>query len=227
MNYPDHIKKEILFTNRLLRFDLRYWKRREKFQIAPRNEMELALILIHSESHAFLRGIKSSVKENNLRVAGSVLRSLLESTANAYWISVDKTGKRAKKYFAVMDNYGDYLDNLGSNSMQRIPKDVSSWTSSSAEDRLKAFSPQAGMVWDYCSVFTHPSPTYMSLHRGAPKVLDYVIGQANTYTLTTRHIILDNCDVFNDREAKYLDSLAQELLIDKLPLNLARGYRVN
>jgi len=121
-----------------------------------------------------------------------------------------------------MDNYSDYLDNLRSNSMVRIPKEVSSWTTSSAEDRLKAFSPQAATVWDYCSVFIHPSPTYMSLHEGAPKVLDYVIGQANTYTLTTRHIILDNCAVFNDRETKLLNTLAEQLLIDKLPINLAR-----
>lgn len=222
MDYTEHTRKELLFANQILRFDIRYWERREKHQITPKDEKELALALIQSESHAFLRGIKFSVKDNNLRVAGLTLRSLLESTANAHWISADKSGKRAKKYMAVMDNYSEYLDKLGSNGMTRIPKEVSDWTTSSAEDRLKSFSPQAGMVWDYCSAFTHPSPTYMSLHRGAPKVLDYVIGQANTYALTTRHIIFDSCDVYNDQETKFLNNLAHQLLIDKLPQNLAR-----
>lgn len=216
MNYPDHTRRELLFTNRLLRFDLRYWAKREKLPVAPKNETELALELIHSESHALLRGVKSSIKEGNLRVAGSILRSLLESTANAYWISVDKTGRRAKKYVAIMDNYGDYLGKIGPSSIVRIPKDVSNWTSSSMEDRLNAFSPQAGMIWDYCSAFTHPSPTYMSFHRGVPRVLNYVIGQANTYTLTTRHIILQTCNMFDEKEVKYLNYLAQELLIDIL-----------
>lgn len=220
MNYTEHTRKELLFTSRVLRFDIRYWARREKHLIAPKNETELALLLIQAESHAFLRGIKSSVKENNLRVAGSVLRSLLESTANAYWIVTDKSGKRAKKYVAIIDNYSGYLDSLESNSMARIPKSASEWTTSSAEDRLKAFSPQALMVWDYCSAFTHPSPTYMSLHRGAPKVLDYVIGQATTYAVTNRYIMLDNGDFFNASEVKLLNSFAQELLRDKLPQNL-------
>jgi hypothetical protein len=220
MNYADHTRRELLFTNRVLRFDVRYWARREKYSIVPKDETELALLLIQAESHAFLRGIKSSVRENNLRVAGSSLRSLLESTANAYWIVTDKTGKRAKKYVAITDNYSDYLDNLEPNQMARIPKTASEWTSSSAEDRLKAFSPQALMVWDYCSAFTHPSPTYMSLHRGAPKVLNYVIGQANTYAVTNRYIMLDSPSLFNGTEAKLLNVFAQELLKDKLPQNL-------
>lgn len=177
-------------------------------------------MLIHAESNAFLRGIKSSVKENNLRVAGSALRSLLESTANAQWIVTDTSEERAKRYLAVTDNYSGHLDSLGSSSMARIPKEASSWTDSSAEDRLQAFSPQAGIVWDYCSAFTHPSPTYMSLHRGAPRVLDYVIGQANTYALTARYIMLDSCEVFSAREAKLLEALAKQALIEKSPFNV-------
>jgi len=98
MDYFEHTKTEIKFTNRILSFDKRYWARREKHRLAPKDEVELALVLIQSESHAFLRGIKFSVKENNLRVAGIILRSLLESTANAYWIATDTSGKRAKKY---------------------------------------------------------------------------------------------------------------------------------
>ena len=87
------------------------------------------------------------------------------------------------------------------------------------EDRIQAFSPQAGMVWDYCSAFTHPSPTYMSLHPGLDKVLDYVIGQANTYALTTRHIMLSNSILLNEREATLLAKLASIVLADKLPRN--------
>jgi hypothetical protein len=223
MNYTDHSKKELLFANRILRFDIRYWNRRSEFQIRPANETELALILIQAESHAFLRGIKSNIKDTNLRAAGSLLRSLLESTANAYWITADKTGKRALRYVSVTDNYGEYLDNLESNSQARISKEASSWTSSSAEDRLMAFSPQACMVWDYCSVFTHPSPTYMSLHRGLDKVLNYVIGQANIYALTTRHIMLDSSNVFNAHETKLLNKLAEEQLIDKMPFNYRKA----
>lgn len=221
MDYSGHIKKEFQFTNRVLSFDRRYWKRREKYQIRPANETELALILIQAESYALLRGIKSSVKDTNLRVAGSLLRSLLESTANAYWITIDKSGKRAAKYVSVMDTYGEYLEGLKLKSDTRIPKEVSNWTKSSAEDRLNAFSPQACIVWDYCSAFTHPSPTYMSLESGKSKVLDYVIGQANTYAVTTRQIMLDNeSTMFNAREAELLNKMMVELLEDKLPFNV-------
>ena len=219
MNYGELIKKELLFTNRILRFDIRYWDRREKYLTKPKNETELALILIQAESHAFLRGVKSSIKEINLRVAGSSLRSLLESTANAHWITEDKSGKRAARYVSVIDNYSKNLDNIKLNNLARIPKNASSWTSSSAEDRLNAFSPQAGLVWDYCSVFTHPSPTYMSLHSGRDKVLNYVAGQANAYALTTRYIMLNSSNLFNREEAKWLDKVTRELLEDKAPMN--------
>lgn len=219
MSYAELVRKEIRFTNRILSFDRKYWDRRNGSQIAPKNETELALILIQGESYAFLRGIKSSVKENNLRAAGSLLRSLLESTANAYWITEDKTGKRATRYVATTDSFSEYLENVKANNLVRIPEAVRSWTSSSAEDRLKAFSPQAGMVWDYCSIFIHPSPTYLSLHPGAEKVLHYVIGQANTYALTARHIMLDKSELYNSKERKYLDMMAAELLLDKLSIN--------
>jgi len=218
MNYFELSKKELVFTNRILRFDKKYWDRRSAYQIKPKNETELALILIQGESYAFLRGIKSSVKENNLRAAGSLLRSLLESTANAYWITEDKTSKRASRYISLTDNFGEHLDKIKIDGLTRIPREASSWTTSSAEDRLKAFSPQAGMVWDYCSVFTHPSPAYLSLQPNVNKVLNYVIGQANTYALTTRHLMLGNGELFDDKESKFLFKLAAELLADKLPV---------
>lgn len=217
MDYHELSKRELRFTNRILKFDIRNWDRRNKNLIKPEDETQFALILIQAENHAFLRGIKSSVRETNLRAAGSLLRSLLESTANAHWIATDKTGGRASKYVAVIDNYSEYLDRVKANNLTRIAKDAGNWTTSSAEDRLKSFSPQAGMVWDYCSVFTHPSPTYMSLQPGVDKVLNFVIGQANTYALTTRHIMLDSSALFDINESELLNRMAGELLADKLP----------
>lgn len=219
MDYTELIKQELRFANRLLGLDKRHWNRRAKLKIRPENEVELALILIQGESHSFLRGVKSSIKENNLRAGGCLLRSLLESTANAFWITQDKTGKRARRYVALIDEFDESLSNIKANKANRIPKDVSNWTTSSAEDRLKAFSPQASLVWDYCSIFIHPSPTYMSLRRGYDKVLNYVLGQANTYTLTTRHIMLDNSSAFDVGEARILNKMALELLNEKTPLN--------
>lgn len=217
MNYDDQIKKELLTTNRILAFDRRHWDRREKSQLISSNETEQAMMLIQTETYAFLRGIRSSIKEENLRAAGSLLRSLLESTANAQWILEDKSGNRASKYVAVTDNYTEYLNSVKTNNLTRIPESVRKWTTSSAEDRINAFSPQAGMAWDYCSAFTHPSPTYMSLHLGLAQVLNYVIGQANTYAFTSRYLILHMAGMYNKTESKFLDKMAVEILISKTP----------
>ena len=218
MDYHELIKKELLFTNRILGFDRRFWDKQSELQIKHCNEKELALKLIQSESHAFLRGVKSSVRESNLRAAGSLLRSILESTANTHWIILDKEGKRAERYIAVTDNFNEYLDLVKASNLKRLPEAIRDWTTSSTEDRINALSPQAGMVWDYCSVFTHPSPTYMSLHPGIDKVLHYVISQANSYALTIRYLMLQETKLFGEKEAKLLDKMAVQLLIDKLPV---------
>lgn len=213
----DQIKQQLRRLNRILSFDRRFWDRREVEGINPNGNLERALAMIQIENYAYLRGIKSSVKEQNLRVAGSLLRSLLESTANAHWLIQDKTAKRAGKYVNSTNEFTDYVNSTGNKqtfTIDKLPREVTSWTTSSAEDRINLFSPQAGVVWDYCSIFTHASPSYSALHEGLSKVLMYVISQANTYALTVRLTFKDEVEVYNSREKKFLDTMALEVLTD-------------
>ena len=214
-DYTEQTKIELRQANRILSFDKRFWLRREMLKINPKNSLETALNMIQSENYAYLYGIKSSVREKNLRVAGSLLRSLLESTANAHWLIRDKTGKRAGKYVDSVQDFTDYVNETGNKNtftIDNLPREASTWTTSSAEDRINSFSPQAKVVWDYCSIFTHASPSYLALNEGADKVLNYVVSQANTYALTARYLIKSSTDVYDKREKKFLDTMANELL---------------
>lgn len=217
MDVSERRRKDIKFTNRILGFDRRFWDRRDVAGTKPLNNLERALYMVQSENYAYLRGIKTSVREENLRVAGSLLRSLLESTSNAHWLTLDKTGKRADKYVASTNEFTDYANKTGNKqtfTIDKLPREATSWTTSSAEDRINLFSPQAGVIWDYCSIFTHASPSYLALHDGLDKVLDFVIYQANTYAVTTRHIINDSIDIYAPLEKKFLNKLADEVLAD-------------
>lgn len=212
-----HLDYELKFANRLLRFDDRSIKRIQDSK-HPSNPIEAVMILMIIESHELLRGVRSGVKEENLRVAVGTLRSLLETAANIYWILQDTSGKRAEKYVRNMSSLSKYLNELGIKGTIRgirLPKNLGSWTTSSAEDRVNAFSPDAGIVWDYCSLFTHGSPTGHSLHGNLPKVLDFALGQANVYALTIRHIVCDNSRIYTQQEYGYLERIALELLKDK------------
>lgn len=214
-DYTELTRLELRQTNRILNFDIRFWRRRELLEIKQKDNLVTALNMIQSENYAYLRGIKSSVKEENLRVAGSLLRSLLESTANAHWLIEDKTGKRAGRYVDSVKEFTDYVNKTGNRvtfTIDNLPKEASTWTTSSAEDRINLFSPQAKAVWDYCSIFTHASPSYLALHEGSDKVLNYVISQANTYALTARYLIKSSVDLYDKREKKFLDTMANELL---------------
>jgi len=214
-NIAKQIKKELKQTNQILSFDKKFLHRNKSIAKTADDNLELALAMIQSESHEYLRGIKLNVQEKNLRVAGSTLRSLLESTANAQWLVEDKSGKRASRYINSTKGFIDYVNKTGNKqtlTIEKLPKEVTSWTTSSAEDRINLFSPQAGVVWDYCSIFTHASPSYIALQDGLDKVLCYVISQANTYALTARLIIKQDSNIYDTRERKFLDSMANEML---------------
>lgn len=211
-DYRDLIKEQLAFTNRLLRFDARSMARWGKQRVKAINELETALLLINNESHAYMRAIKDSTRDYNLRAAGSLLRSLLESTANAHWIIIDKSEERAIKYVAVAITYDNYLRSIQPGSDERIPQSTRDWTNSAVEHRLEKFSPNAGLIWDYCSAFTHPSATYMSLQDGMEKVLHFVIEQTNTYILTSRMLTATNTQLFNEKEQEYLLRLTNERL---------------
>jgi len=216
-NAEEHIKKEIKRSNRILNFDRRSWHRRDVAGVSTVNHLDLALNMIQSENYEYLRGIKASIKDKNLRVAGSLLRSLLESTANAHWLTQDKTGKRATRYIKSTEQFTEYVNKTGNKTtftIDKLSREASTWTTSSAEDRINFFSPQAGVVWDYCSIFTHASPSYLALHQGLNKVLTYVIAQANTYALTARLIIKESSSIYNVNEKKFLDKIAREVLKD-------------
>jgi hypothetical protein len=213
----DEIRNGLRRSIRILSFDKRYRNRKEALHVTQSSNIELALDMIQAENHAYLKGIHSSVKEQNLRVAGSLLRSLLESTANAHWLTQDKTGKRAKRYVQSTRAFTDYVNKTGNKAtltIDKLPREATSWTTSSAEDRINFFSPQAGIVWDYCSIFTHASPSYLALHEGLNKVLSYVISQANTYALTARLTIDDSSNVYDDREKKFLYEMSHEVLLE-------------
>jgi len=216
---PNQDQRREVITNtatKLYRFDQVLLARLRKEHLSQ-EPMDTVAIAVLSESHDYLKGAMGAIKGNNIRSAGSLLRSQLESAANIYWIGEDKSEKRAKKYLKTIDSLTEYMDNM-SEYMKgpdtRIPLDVSRWTSSSAEDRLKFFSPQALLIWDYCSLFTHAQPSLIQyvLRSPSDKVPLFISGQVVVYALTVRHIIGEYTQLLNKKEEAQLMALTTRLM---------------
>lgn len=140
----------------------------------------------------------------------------MESTANTHWITQSNNSKRIKRYAEAPKKFQEYTKSLGVNYGDRLSQSQVSWTTSTSEDRLAEFSPQALLIWDYCSMFTHANPSYVGLYKNTDKVLDFIAGQAYTYAITARFIMSQSSSLYSKREARFLENLAEEDLKRKL-----------
>lgn len=212
--YSERKKVALNIATRIYRLDRSILQRTGERDLSKK---ESACVAIISESHDYLKASMNAVRGSHLRSAGSLLRSLLESTANLDWILADKSGKRAEKYMATTDELTEYMDSLlGKVQLpnQRIPQEPSNWTTSSAEDRIRAHSPQALMIWDFCSHFTHAKPSmiqYLSLSTNE-KVPAFISIQSVAYALTTRALIAKHTNLVSDKEQARLSSMINDLM---------------
>lgn len=209
---------EILYrmATRLYRLD-RFVLMRAENDVSRKGDKDKVSIAVISESHDYLRACMDAVKGNHLRSAGSLLRSLLESSANIFWIFESKSDKRAKKYLNTVETLSAHMDSLLGQMQtpdQRIPLEISSWTTSSAEDRLKAFSPLALMIWDYCSLFTHAQPSLIQylLQSKNAKVPHFIASQAIIYALTVRLFIAEETTLITVKEKERLLEMTSEIM---------------
>jgi hypothetical protein len=228
------MEKEILpntlpIVRRLLRFDKDVVRRRNKENQQPNNKIEEALSFIFAENDALFEAIYKLILDNNLRSSGILLRSLLESTANAHWITSKDVEERAEKYCGTIENYTNHMADISPGLISasrdiRIPKSVTDWTDSSADDRIAHLSPYAPIIWDYLSPFTHVSPSFLShgLVPGRFLTLAYfLVDQALSYALTTRMLIVQNSQVFNEAEMRRISKLTE----DYINLQASRGNK--
>lgn len=205
------------FAVRLLAFDRKHWNNDVEADIDNAATKDDALNILLTETHAHLRGIVACLKEDNLRSAGTLLRPILEATANASWIIDDKSNERnrAGRYIDSIKNFNEHLESLQKNGKLdgiRIPKTVLSWSESEAEHRINKFSPQAGLVWDYCSIFTHASGSYLGLHHNTDKLAAYILVQANSYAVTIRRMVAEDSKLFEKTEIVALDRMVNEMI---------------
>lgn len=184
---------------------------------SPKNQKDIVAMAVISESHDYFKSCMHAIKGGNLRSAGSLLRSLLESSANVFWIFEDNSNKRAVKYLNTIKTLSDHMDKLLGQMQkpnQRIPLEISKWTTSSAEDRLRSFSPMALMIWDYCSLFTHAQPSLIQylLESKSGKVPLFIAGQAVVYALTIRLFIADETSLITENEREKLLTMTAEVV---------------
>lgn len=179
------------------------------------SELFMSIGINLSESREYLESIYALTETRSLRSAGAILRCLLESTANINWIlhNKQKTDARSKKYVASIKKYSEFTALVGKDGKisERIPKIVAQWTRSSEETRILTFSPHAGRVYDFCSHFTHASPSSQHLYGDVDKILYFIVSQANVYFITSRALINYHTSFFTETESLHIQKVSIQM----------------
>jgi hypothetical protein len=208
-------------ARRVLRFDKDVVHRRNQERPPALDEVGQALSMIFAENNALFEAIYGLVRENNLRAAGILLRSLLESTANAHWITFKDSKSRASKYCHAVEAFSMYMaqiapELIGHQEQIRLLPNVAAWTTSSTEDRIKHLGPYTLFIWDYCSRFTHTGPAFYSHEDTSGKSLElvwFITNQTVSYALTARMIIAQSeSGFFTKKESERLVQMSTDYL---------------
>lgn len=112
-------------------------------------------------------------KDGMLFSASGSARTFMEIVADMYHIHHDpkKQDARAKKYVDSLDSFREEIlkaaDAVEKGTMVRI-KQINPWTSTTIEDRMRAFGDAALGMYDYLSYPAHGNPAMVTFYRIEP-----------------------------------------------------------